>query len=358
MSKILALLLFSFMIVMGMAYTLLQRNTPALPVETEIFSPTLLKSSFNLKNLTLGGQGGVYGSKGKDLYRIVSDGTSIQFVHKFSSNVKAIHERKDGLLIVATDDDHWDPQKPCEVYRSIDGGQVFEQVKLIQGGSVLWWSLDSDSEGRVYLAEYGPQKKGMSKILWRSDDDGTHWRVIYHAPNTEKIHLHRIAVDPYTDDLWLTIGDGTYRAMLTSKDHGENWQQIDRLQSTAVAFSENAIYWGRDKKGKPGVLRYDRDKQSFKNWFNPRRHGNYAGSIYDMLRLPSGELIVSFMKYPDQSHVATVWRGQPDKWMLLMQLASEVGKGAGFETIAGPDKDGWVYMPGYQMKVSDSRGSL
>jgi hypothetical protein len=105
-------------------------------------------------------------------------------------------------------------------------------------------------------------------------------------------------------------------------------------------------------------LRYDRNKQRFKNWFNPRRHGNYAGSVYDMLRLPSGELIVSFMKYPDESHVATVWRGQPGEWELLIQLASEVGKEAGFETIAGPDKDGWVYMPGYQMKVSDSRGLL
>ena len=99
------------------------------------------------------------------------------------------------------------------------------------------------------------------------------------------------------------------------------------------------------------MLRYDRETKKFSSWFNPRKQGNYSGSIYDMLLLPSGELIVPFMKYPEQSHVASVWRGRPGEWVRLMQLASAEGKGAGFENIAGPDQDGWVYMRGYQMKV-------
>ncbi len=328
-----------------------QPNTPVLPVETKIFSPELLKSNFRLRNLTLGARGSVYGSRGNGLYRIIEKGQNISPIYTFPDKVTAIHESKDGLLIVATDDDHWDPLKPCKVYRSTDGGQNFEQTKTIKGGSALWWSIDSDSAGRVYLAEYGPQRKGLSKTLWRSDDAGLNWNAIYTAPDKDRVHLHRIAVDPYTDDLWLTVGDGTNRAMLTSNDHGDHWHQVQRLQSTAVAFSEDGIFWGRDKKSKSGVLRYDRKSKTFSRWFNPRKQGNYSGSIYDMLLLPSGELIVPFMKYPKQSHVASVWRGRPGKWTRLMQLASEEGKGAGFETIAGPDKNGWVYMSGYQMKV-------
>jgi len=353
MSKIWVLLLFSFSLMMGMAYTLLQRNAPALPVETKIYSSNLIPSNFYLKNLSLGGTGTVYGSLGNKLYRVVEQGQDKQQIHRFSSTISAIHERDDGLLVVATDDDHWDPQKPCRIYRSSDAGETFDQVKTIQGGAALHWSIDSDRAGRIYLAEYGPQKVGMSKTLWRSDDDGTHWRAIYKAPDKDKIHLHRIAVDPYTDDLWLTAGDGTHRAMLTSNDHGESWRQVERLQSTAVAFTEHAIFWGRDKKGKPGVLRYDRHTQNFKTEFNPRSHGNFGGSVYELLYLPSGELIVPFVKYPDQTHVATVWRGRPDgEWNMLIQLASEQGKAAGFGTIAGPDKHGWVYMPGYQLNIN------
>ena len=329
-----------------------QPPAPTLPVETKIFTPELIESKFRLGTLTLGGQGSVYGSRGKALYRIIENGQDAQLIYTFANKVTAIHQTRNGLLIVATDDDHWDPLKPCRVYRSVNAGQTFEQTKSIEGGSLLWWSIDSDGDGRVYLAEYGPQRKGMSKTLWRSDNDGLNWRSTYTAPDEDKIHLHRIAVDPYTDDLWLTIGDGTHRAMLTSSDHGETWQQVDRLQSTAVAFSEQAIFWGRDKKNKPGVLRYDREKKKFTRWFNPRSKGNYSGSIYDMLLLPSGELLVPFMKYPDQNHVASLWRGGVKGWDMLMQLASEKDKGAGFETIAGPDKDGWVYMRGYQMKVA------
>lgn len=331
-------------------YRLWVHSKPALPVKTAILSPDVQVSNFRLGNLTLGGRGEVYGSRGPELFRVVDNGQLANKLFIFEHRISAIHERADGLLIVSTDDGRWEPGKPCRVYRSTDGGQHFEQIKIIEGGTLLWWSLDSDKKGHLYLAEYGPQKKGMSKTLWRSDDDGDKWKIIYQAPDRNKIHLHRIAVDPYTNALWLTIGDGKNRNMLRSEDDGDSWQQIDRLQSTAVVFTEDAIYWGRDKKGKPGVLRYDRDEQRFRNYFDPGDYGNYGGSVYDMARLPSGDLIVPFMKYAAQSHVSSVWRVSGEGAQILMQLASEEGKGVAIETIAGPDNDGWVYWKGYQFK--------
>jgi len=327
------------------------RSKPALPVETQILSSNLQESAFRLGNLSLGGQGHVYGSRGVALYRITDNATQIEPLFIFKNRISAIHEREDGLLIVATDDGRWQADKPCRIYRSRDGGRRFEQIKTIEGGTVLWWSLDSDQGGRLYLAEYGPQKQGMSKTLWRSEDDGDSWRVIFKAPDENKIHLHRIAVDPYTEDLWLTIGDGKNRNMLHSTDHGDHWQQVDRIQATAVAFGPDAIYWGRDKKGKPGLLRYDRKGQRFETYFNPRKYGNYGGSVYDIVRLDSGDLIVPFMKYPDQDHVSSVWRVNAQGAKPILLLASESGKGVAIETIAGPDKDGWVYWTGYQLKV-------
>lgn len=344
-------------IALGVGYTLLQSRLPTLPAATRVVSSALQASHFNLPILVLGGRGAVYGARGGKLYRLGGHGREAALMFTFPDHVTAIHERKDGLLIVITDNDQWDPQKPCRVYRSSDAGKTFEQVKQIDGGSALWWSITSDRDGRLYLAEYGPQKKGMSKNLWRSDDDGGTWRVIFQAPDRDKVHLHRIAVDPFSDELWLTVGDGRNRMMLTSRDHGEHWQEIERLQATAVAFDQDAIYWGMDRKGEPGVLRYDRDSGQFSTLFDPSSRGNYGGSVYDMVGLPDGGLVVPFMKYPDQDHVASVWQRQPDgEWRPLLELASERGKGSGFNTVAGPDNDGWVYMPGYQFKVTSDRG--
>ena len=333
------------------AYRLWLQSKPALPVTTAVLSKDVLLSGFRLGNLTLGKRGDVYGTRGRDLFRVVDNGRRAEQLFTFKHRISAIHERADGLLIVSTDDGRWEPEEPCLIYRSKNGGRSFEKIKTIEGGTVLWWSLDSDKNGRLYLAEYGPQQQGMSKTLWRSDNDGDDWKIIYQAPDKDKVHLHRIAVDPYTDALWLTVGDGKNRNMLRSEDHGESWQQIDRLQSTSVVFAEDAIYWGRDKKGKPGVLRYDRATQRFTEYFNPREYGNYGGSIYDLARLPSGELIVPFMKYADQPHISSVWRVAEDGAELLLQLASEEGKGVAIETIAGPDNDGWVYWTGYQLKM-------
>jgi hypothetical protein len=323
-----------------------------LPVATEVFSSRLVPSSFWLGNLTLGGQGSVYGTRGKALHRIIDNGSATAILHTFDHNISAIHERADGLMIVVTDNDPKDPKKPCRIYRSYDEGMSFELLKTIEGGTILWWSIDSDRDGRLYIAEYGPQQKDMSKTLWRSHDDGSSWQAIYHAPDNTETHLHRIAVDPYTDDLWLTMGDGKNRAMLKSSDHGAHWQKIKRLQATAVAFGPNAIYWGKDQKDHPGILRYDRKSKRFKYYFKPDKYGNYGGSIYDMLRLPSGELVAPFLKYPNQEHVASVWIGRGKNWKPMLHLASEHGKGAGLETIAGPDNAGWVYLSGYQFKAT------
>ncbi len=326
-------------------------SRPALPSATQILSPAVQKSKFWLNRLHLGTDGQVYGAKADALYTIEEDGSKTKFLYRFKQPITGIHQRKDGLLIVATDEDYWDATKPCYVYRSSDNGQTFERIKTIEQGAAIWWSISSDRAGRIYLAEYGPQQKGMSKTLWRSDDNGDTWVSIYQAPDENKIHLHRVAVDPYTDTIWLTLGDGKHRAMLKSVDHGSNWQHVARLQATAVAFGPKAIYWGKDEKGSSGVLRYDRQTEQFDDYFMPRKFGNYGGSIYDLLRLDSGELIVPFMKYADQSHLASVWRGKDDIWAPLLQLAGQTGIGSGLPTIAGPDLDGWVYLPGYQIKL-------
>lgn len=321
-----------------------------LPVKNKFYSPSIIKSTFWLKNLTLGAQGYVLGSRGKWLYQINQDGQQAERLYEFEQKITAIYQRKDGLLIVATNNNYWDEIKPSFVFRSKDQGQSFEQVKKIEHGTPLKWSISADKAGRIYLAEYGPQKKDMSKTLWRSDDDAESWQIIYQAENKDNTHLHRVAVDPYTDYVWLTVGDGKNRQMLKSEDHGDSWQKLQSLQSTSVVFTKEAIYWGKDKKSKPGVIRYDRASKKFKTIFKPQQHGNYGGSIYDMLGLNSDDLIVPFKKYPDQDHIASVWHLSEGEWSIFMQLASNNNKGAGFSSIAGPDKDGWIYVSGYQFK--------
>ncbi|MEE9447181.1 MAG: hypothetical protein V3V09_04430, partial [Arenicellales bacterium] len=170
--------------------------TPMLPVKTQIFSKAVIESNFRLNHLTLGGTGRVYGAYGKALHRIDKAGQSALKLYTFQSTVSAIHERADGVIVVASDDDIWDVAKPCKIFRSMDSGKTFQHIKTIEGGAALWWSITSDAQGRLFVAEYGPQEKDVSKTLWRSEDDGDTWQAIYKADNEDGVHLHRVAIDP------------------------------------------------------------------------------------------------------------------------------------------------------------------
>jgi hypothetical protein len=330
-------------------------TTQSPEVTKPILHPDLVRSSFWLSNLHLGASGRVYGARKKSLHRIEEDGTITTRLYQFHHQIQAIHEHSDELLLVATDRDYWDPDTPSRLYKSVDGGKSFELIKAILGGSFVWWSLATDSQGTIFAAEYGPQGKAWSKTLWRSNDNGVSWDISFKASERDKIHLHRIAVDPYTDDIWLTVGDGLNRQMLSSQDHGDTWEKVAPLQATSVAFSKAAIYWGKDEKGEPGVTRFDRETRAFAPYFDPREYGDFGGSIYDMTRLPSGDFVIPFMKYPNDEHKVSVWFGSENQWQLLLE---QDHSSYGLSSVAGPDTDGWVYLSGYQFRAFHHAPSL
>lgn len=345
------LALFVVVLLLG-GFTWRHLHTPRLPVTETILSERVTPVDYQLWNLALGGTGTVYGSRARELYRVVNKGEAIEKLHTFDDPISGIFERKDGLMLVATDAGRWDMAKPCRIFLSKDGGQHFRHVKTLEKAVALWWSFSADSEGRLFMGEYGPQKKGMSKNVWRSSDDGESWEVIFTAEDIDKVHIHRVAVDPHTQDVWLTIGDGSNRQMWRSTDHGDNWTQIGRYQATAVAFTEDAIYWGRDSSKAPGVLRYDRQSGKFKQVLHARLEGNYGGSIYDMALGADQALYLPMMKYADQDHIAALWRleiGENGESAPILWLKSEPGKGMAQETIAGPDADGFLYFTGYKI---------
>jgi hypothetical protein len=64
----------------------------------------------------------------------------------------------------------------------------------------------------------------------------------------------------------------------------------------------------------------------------------------------SGRVYATLVKYPEQDHMASVWAGRDDKWTLLLRLASAPGGSSGSTSIAGPDREGWIYISGYRIR--------
>ncbi|GJL80474.1 MAG: hypothetical protein DHS20C01_01080 [marine bacterium B5-7] len=290
------------------------------------------------------------GARGNKLYRVLESNGSIEPVHTFADRINAIHVASSGLY-VATDKDHKNPGTPCRLYKSTDGGASFTVVWENTNSSLLWWSITSDQFGNIYIGEYGPKSPGMSKTVWKSTNGGGSWDPVFTAPDREGLHIHRVAVDPYTNDVWVTTGDGKEnRGIYRSKDSGKSWNRILDSQATSIAFTPEFVYLGEDHVKNGRVSRYDRNNGHYDEIFNASDYGNYGGSIYDLAVGTNGSLYIPTMKYPDDTHIASLWAGHDDEWKLLLRLKSEIGKGSGFKTITGPDPDGWLYVRGFKIK--------
>ncbi len=293
--------------------------------------------------------GQAYGAADKTLYRIVDQGNRIEAVHSFADPIQALHFLPNGYLFVSIDQDRWKLDKPCRIYRSTDQGLTFARVKTLRASCALWWSFASDSQNNLYLGEYGPRERGFSKKVWKSVDLGQTWQVALQIPDVQGAHIHRVAVDPYTGDVWVTNGDGPHGATYVSRDGGQHWIWQRFSQATSVVFTPEAIIWGEDTF-EGAVTRYDRRAGIYEKTLRANREGNYGGSIYDLVQGRSGLIYAPMMKYAEQTHRPSLWVGDGQRWKLLLDLGSKEGKFGGFVQISPPDQWGYLYAEGYKIK--------
>jgi hypothetical protein len=293
--------------------------------------------------------GQAYGAADKTLYRIVDQGDHIEAVHSFADPIQGLHFLPNGYLFVSIDADRWSPETPCRIYRSADQGLNFERVKTLRSSCALWWSFASDSQNNLYLGEYGPRDRGLSKKVWKSADLGQTWKVALQIPDVDGAHVHRVAVDPYTNEVWVTNGDGPHGATYVSRDGGQHWVWQRFSQATGVAFAPEAIFWGEDTF-EGAVTRCDRRAAICEKTLSANLRGNYGGSVYDLARGRRGLIYAPMVKYVEQTHRPSLWVGDGRRWKLLLDLGSKAGKYGGFAQISAPDQWGYLYVDGYKIK--------
>ena len=180
--------------------------------------------------------------------------------------------------------------------------QLTSRLMLPKGGVAVWWSYCHDRSGNFYLGTYGDPVSGP--ILLKTTDGGETWNVIFQRKRSDGYrHIHKVAIDPYTQHLWFTYGDRA-RGVITSPDEGKTWLDIGYPFDgfTAMAFTEEMVYFGSDylnkEKIKDGggasIYRYDKREKKLEKVFELGK--GEGGSCYDMICY-KGVLYASFVSY-------------------------------------------------------------
>lgn len=285
----------------------------------------------------------------KELVRLENNQATV--LHVFSERVHSIHRTENGSLVVATKAayDVADNSTKAHLYLSVDGGSHFVLLKTFGVGVIpRHWSIDSDSDNTIYVGEYGNKnlRSGRPLHVWKYNGA---WHNIYTAPNQTGIHIHLVAVDPYTGYLWISYGD-VKQALLYSTDRGETWTIVnDDWQPISIAFTSDAIYFGLDTE-EGIIVRYNRSSGQFEEVLNLYHETDevFGGPPYDMTVGNDGVIYATFRRYSWHEHRPCIC-ASPDgyNWYLIWNgTASEYG----YNTIGGPDGHDIIYFTGHVFK--------
>ena len=170
---------------------------------------------------TVDGQGKYYYvEKNRKLHRYCPETDSWEMdLFKHPSAITTVHATVNNKIFVGLEDG--------TIYRSIDGGNSFTITYEWQAGGFCHptWSIAS-SEKWVLIGEYGTKDK--NRQVCASNNWGDTWIVVYETPESEGVHIHRVAIDPYTNNWWVTVGDiPVGRRVLYSSDHGTYWNKVE-----------------------------------------------------------------------------------------------------------------------------------
>ena len=98
--------------------------------------------------------------------------------------------------------------------------------------------------------------------VWCSQDGGLTWKSIYSVPAVTGLHTHDVAYDPYTNRIWLSVGDNYSLAQILYTDNfGTTWSKLwedgeAKTQITSISIAPNFIVFGTDQVGYQGAWIY------------------------------------------------------------------------------------------------------
>lgn len=162
-----------------------------------------------------------------------------------SARITAIYPVNDNTLLVGTNSGR--------VYRSIAPFNTCTEVLKMTGTLGYPWTWSFTSKGNlVFTSEYGMKDispEANARRVYKSTDGGVTWTQNYIIPHTNNAHVHKILLDPFTDILWVTNGDGASVRGVTKlipPDYTQAEIVFTSIQPTGGIAFPDFIIWIQD----------------------------------------------------------------------------------------------------------------
>lgn len=149
-----------------------------------------------------------------------------------------------------------------KIYRTVSPFTSVTEVLQMAGTSAWPRSWSFTSKGNlVFVGEYGSKSIGATqngRRVYKSSDGGATWTQNFISPHTNGQHLHKLLIDPYTDDLFVCHGDGspyTGITKLSPPNYDVGTVIVNDIQPTGGLVFQDFMLWVQDS-GVGGIYKH------------------------------------------------------------------------------------------------------
>jgi hypothetical protein len=178
--------------------------------------------------------------------------------------------------------------------------QKFEKIMKMShfglniGRGIMSTGLLQANNKELYFGEYfSNQQRTNVRVFNFNNEDGT-LETLYEFKPGEIRHIHALQRDPFTNRLWICVGDEDNESMIGWSD--DDYEHITPIgygsqiwRACQLVFTDNAIFWGTDtgSEEQAGIYRWDRESKELK------KVQETQGAIFFSLRLGNGTIVMS-----------------------------------------------------------------
>lgn len=134
---------------------------------------------------------------------------------------------------------------------NVEKEKLTKTLKLKQCRSILHQSMCETNEGYLYFGEYGMNPKRDSVNVYRSQDNGKSWEIIYTFPAGKIRHVHGCYFDKYSNKIWTLTGDFEGENIIQCSDL--DFKKIETFgdgsqsyRAVSLFFTKKEVHWMMD----------------------------------------------------------------------------------------------------------------
>ena len=204
-----------------------------------------------------------------------------------------------------------------------------------QGRVPLHQGICQTEKGDIFVGEYSPNKMNISSAVWKSNDAGDSWNIVFEFPREKARHIHGCFWDPVEKKVWVCTGDfkGECHIVCADEDFVKvEWlsQGSQKWRTVNLIFKKNYVYFGMDSPlTQSYICRIDRSNRKLEQLTQVPGPIWYAKALQDdwMLFACSVEdgpsVLDNYARIfatKDGIHLHNVFEVEKDNWPYLFKL--------------------------------------